>query len=157
MIVYHSSSSAVSSPDIYHSRNNLDFGRGFYVTSLEAQALKYAERFLLRGQNAYLNIYELADDLSAFNVLEFDRYDEGWLDFVSCCRRSADISDYDIVIGGIANDKVFRTIDLYFAGDINKDEALKRLKYELPNHQMCLRNQRLIDEKLKFVTSVEIK
>ena len=157
MIVYHSSPSAVSFPDIYHLRNNLDFGRGFYVTSLEKQALKYADRFLLRGQKACLNIYELADDLSAFNVLEFDRYDEGWLDFVSCCRRGTDVSDYDIVIGGIANDKVFRTIDLYFAGDINKDEALKRLKYERPNHQMCLRNQRLIDEKLKFVTSVEVK
>ena len=48
-------------------------------------------------------------------------------------------ADYDLVIGGIANDKIFKTIDLYFTGDITKDEALKRLKYEKPNNQYCCR------------------
>ena len=37
--------------------------------------------------------------------------------------------------GGIANDKVFRTVDLFFAGDITKEEALRRLLFEIPNNQ----------------------
>ena len=61
----------------------------------------------------------------------------------------------DLVIGGIANDKIFKTIDLYFSGDITKDEALKRLKYEKPNNQYCCRTQNAIDL-LSFHTSEDI-
>ena len=32
MRVYHASDCMVGSPDTEHSRDNLDFGRGFYVT-----------------------------------------------------------------------------------------------------------------------------
>lgn len=46
MKVYHSSSVEVKSPDTKHSRAYLDFGSGFYVTTLKEQAEKYAERFL---------------------------------------------------------------------------------------------------------------
>ena len=158
MTVYHSSPEIVRLPDTVHSRANLDFGRGFYVTILKDQAIKYAQRFLLRGQMAYLNAYEFDDaGLSSFKVLEFDSYDGAWLDYVSQCRLDRDTSDYDIVIGGIANDKVFRTIDLYFSGDISKEDALKRLKYECPNHQMCLRSQSIIDKCLTFRTVESIQ
>lgn len=34
MIVYHGSYMEISAPDIKHSRTNLDFGRGFYVTDI---------------------------------------------------------------------------------------------------------------------------
>lgn len=60
------------------------------------------------------------------------------------------------MIGGIADDKIFRTIDLYFSGDIPKDEALRRLKYEKPNNQYCLRSHRALDL-LSFVSGEEIK
>ena len=43
--------------------------------------------------------------------------------------------------------------DLYFSGDIDKKSALKKLRYEEPNHQICISSQRLIDEKLKFIKS----
>ena len=77
--------------------------------------------------------------------LEREYMGEEWLDFVFQCRKGEDKSEYDIVIGGIADDKIFKTIDLYFTGDISKDEALRRLKYEKPNNQYCLRTQRAID------------
>ena len=44
----------------------LDFGRGFYLTIFREQAEKYAERFLRRGNEAYINIYEVCGDLSGF-------------------------------------------------------------------------------------------
>lgn len=38
--------------------------------------------------------------------------------------------NYDIIEGGIANDKVFNTVELFFTGLIDKSTALQRLKYE---------------------------
>ena len=37
----------------------------------------------------------------------------------------------------MANDKVFNTVELYFDHLIDKDEALRRLRYEKPNMQIC--------------------
>ena len=34
MILYHGSNMEISSPDLLHSRTNVDFGRGFYTTPL---------------------------------------------------------------------------------------------------------------------------
>lgn len=39
MKLYHSSTVAVSSPDTLHSRDYLDFGKGFYLTSIYDQAV----------------------------------------------------------------------------------------------------------------------
>lgn len=156
MKVYHTSDTAVPKPDTRHSREFLDFGKGFYVTTLREQAVKYAERFLLRGRAAWLNTYELKDMADKYNVKTFLAYDAEWLDFVTACRKGTDTTTYDVVIGGIANDKVFRTIDLYFAGDIGKDEVLRRLKYEKPNNQICLRSQQVLDECLTYLSSQQL-
>lgn len=34
MILYHGSYTKVETPDLKHSRNNVDFGAGFYVTPI---------------------------------------------------------------------------------------------------------------------------
>lgn len=156
MILYHTSYMIVEKPDLEHSREYLDFGKGFYLTSLRHQAVLYSERFFLRGRQAFLCEYNLSVSYSDLSIKTFEAYDEEWLDFVFQCRKGEDKSEYDIVIGGIADDKIFRTIDLYFSGDIPKDEALRRLKYEKPNNQYCLRTHRALDL-LKFVSGEEIK
>nr|WP_244440473.1 DUF3990 domain-containing protein [Bacteroides rodentium] len=50
MKLYHASPLVIGQPDVYHSREHLDFGKGFYLTALYEQARKYAMRFLLRGE-----------------------------------------------------------------------------------------------------------
>lgn len=45
MLLYHASNIIVRKPGIVHSRNALDFGRGFYLTRLREQAEKYSLRF----------------------------------------------------------------------------------------------------------------
>ena len=50
MILYHTSYMVVEQPDLEHSRDYLDFGNGFYLTSLRHQAVLYSERFFLSGQ-----------------------------------------------------------------------------------------------------------
>lgn len=151
MLVYHSSDQCFTNPDVAHSREALDFGKGFYVTRLKEQAEKYANRFLRIGSDAYLHIFEYSPD-PVMKVKIFGAYDEEWLDFVCNCRKGNDIyKEYDIIEGGVANDKVFRTVDLYMAGIYNKEQALQNLAYEMPNNQLCFISQRAIDSCLRFI------
>ena len=49
------------------------------------------------------------------------------------------------------------TIDLYFSCNISKDEALRRLVFIHPNHQICILNQEVINRHLRFIKAEEIK
>ncbi len=154
MTVYHTSNVRIEQPDTLHSRKLLDFGQGFYLTTIREQAEKYAERLLRRKEAVWLNVYNLSEDWSNWKVKRFDTYDEEWLDFVMGCRQGEELGDYDMVIGGIANDKVFETLDLYFDNLIDKQQALLRLSYEKPNIQYCIRTDAMIQECLTFVEAI---
>lgn len=156
MKLYHSSNLSVNCPDTLHSRVYLDFGKGFYLTSLHEQAVKYAQRFIRRNQDAWLNVYELEFDPAEWKVLIFDSYNKAWLDFISKCRAGQDDSDFDIVIGGIANDKVIQTLDRYFEGELTENETLGLLKYERPNNQYCIQSQDMLDKCLKHIESKQL-
>ncbi len=156
MKLYHSSTCSVESPDTIHSRDYLDFGKGFYLTSLHEQAVKYAQRFIRRQQDAWLNTYEFIYNPADWKVLVFESYNKSWLDFISKCRAGDDDSDYDIVIGGIANDKVIQTLDRYFEGELTEAETLGLLRYEKPNNQYCIRSQKMLDKCLKHIESLKL-
>lgn len=156
MRLYHSSTQTVEHPDTQHSRKYLDFGQGFYLTTLHDQAVKYAERFRRRGKAAWLNTYELAEDVSKWNICRFESYDKDWLNFVAACRAGEDVGDYDMVVGGIANDRVILTLDRYFAGELSQEEALGMLKYEKPNIQYCIRSEKMLQECLTFIESEQL-
>lgn len=156
MEVYHSSFTTVESPDISHSREFLDFGKGFYLTTLYDQAVKYGQRFKRRKRPAWLSTYELEFNPDDWKILRFDSYNREWLKFVTDCRRGTDNSDYDLVIGGIANDEVIQTIERYFVGEISENDALGLLKYQKPNNQYCIRSQRMLDECLKHKCSKQL-
>ena len=97
MKVYHASKFIIESPDIYHSRDLLDFGKGFYLTSLVEQAKKYAQRFIFQGDKAYLNQYILDENLDReYKTKEFIGYNEEWLDFVALCRIGKQTSKFDL-------------------------------------------------------------
>jgi hypothetical protein len=153
MMLYHSSNVVVEHPDTQHSRQYLDFGRGFYLTTIYDQAVRYAQRFKRRGLSACLNTYELTNNIERWKILSFDSYDKDWLDFVARCREGETVGNYDMIVGGIANDKVIMTLDRYFMGEISQEEALGLLKYEEPNIQYCIRSERMMDECLTYIGS----
>lgn len=70
-------------------------------------------------------------------------------------RRGKDTSDYDLVIGGVANDKVFNTVELYFDNLIDKKEAIHHLRFEKPNLQYCFRTQKVLNL-LEFAGSEKV-
>ena len=161
MRVYHGSTVIVDAPLVGAGRRNLDFGLGFYVTDLEQQAVSWATRPFNSGRPGILNRYDL--DIEAiiskgYHYKKYESYDAEWLDFVVSNRRGGTVwQKYDIIEGGIANDRVFNTIELYEANLISKEEALNRLKYEKPNNQICILNQKIVDNHLQFIDSVNIR
>ena len=57
MILYHGSFVVVEQPDLLHSRPNVDFGKGFYVTPIYEQAEKWCNRFKRRGKDGIVSQY----------------------------------------------------------------------------------------------------
>lgn len=145
MILYHGSYLEIPRPDLAHSRANVDFGPGFYVTPIYEQAEKWCGRFRRRGKDGGVSRYRFEDGREAqLKVLKFDAYTEEWLDFILSCRTGKDTTDFDLVVGGVANDRVFNTVELFFDGLIDKTEAIRRLRYEKPNLQLCFRTEKAL-------------
>lgn len=156
LTVYHGSTCRVEQPLAGVCRPNLDFGIGFYITDIKEQAIRWALRNadLRHETEAWLNIYSFDKEAclhSAYQYLHFEAYNAEWLDFVVDCRKGGVAwQAYDVIEGGIADDRVIRTIDLYMRGDYNRDEALARLKHQEANNQICIVNQKIIDTYLHF-------
>ena len=163
MILYHGSSLEIQNPDLSKSRLRTDFGKGFYLTPLKAQAVSWSQRFLREHGTAVVSLYaflpkpgdKLPDDVK---ILEFNTHNLAWLNFITACRLGKPLdTEWDLVIGGVSNDKVFDTLQLYFDKLIGSKEAIGRLRYNKPNFQYCFKRQSLIDEYLQFTGSEEVK
>lgn len=158
MILFHGTTEIIKHPDVAFSKNYLDFGKGFYLTTFQRQAEKWALRKSLRKQTkAVVNNFELSEDLSQYRILTFEKENEKWLDFVCACRQGELIyKDYDIIIGAVANDDVFKTVDMYFRGLWDKEKALNELRYYKMSNQICIVNQDVIEKELKYLDSYEV-
>lgn len=158
MRLYHGSDCVVREPLASASRGNLDFGRGFYLTSYREQAERWALRKAMRsGATAFVNEYEFAGYGDA-RVLRFDEPDAEWVEYVCACRRGARPDHgYDIIIGGVADDKVFRAVDMYARGYWDMETTLRALRYYGVNDQWCFVSQAVIDGRLSFVCAREVE
>ena len=58
-------------------------------------------------------------------------------------------------MGGVANDKVFDTLEAFFDGFATKAQTIDRLRMETPNLQMCFRTYAAL-KTLKFTGSERI-
>ena len=160
MILYHGGTEAVMQPDCKAGRPDLDFGQGFYVTLLLDQAEGFANRKARdRKGKPVISVYEFdyENAIKDCAYLNFEFYDEAWLDFVVESRSGLKPwSSYDIVEGGVANDRVIDTVELYTIGILDKASALGRLSEHQPNHQICILSQTILDKYLKFVEVIEL-
>ena len=159
MIVYHGTTEIINTPDVLHSKGYIDFGPGFYVTTYEEQAKKWAARKGMRqNKEAIVNVYYMEEKLDEYKVLSFENENEGWLEFVCSCRRGEPINqDYDIVIGNVANDDVFKTVDMYFRGLWDKKKVLEELRYYKRNDQICIVNQSTLNKILTYQKSYKVE
>lgn len=158
MIVYHGATQKVEHPVCDFGRPNLDFGQGFYVTDIKEQAEEWAHRQAdARKEVPVLNVYEFDREkaIQDFRCLLFSAYDKAWLHFIVDSRNGLKPWEgYDIIEGGIANDRVIDTVNLYSLGLMDEDTALSRLSEHQPNNQICILSQEVVE---KFLVFMEVK
>lgn len=165
MIIYHGSNIIIKEPKVIKSNRALDFGIGFYGTTFKEQAEKWATRKCTNFNGEIegppiVSIYELNMSLASerFKIYEYDGVTKEWLEFILSNRKDINSkSPHDITIGEVADDQVFATINLLERGWIEKDAAIKRLKFKSANNQVCINNQQVIIECLKFIGMEEVK
>lgn len=132
MILYHGSNVVVEKPKLIEQNRFLDFGYGFYTTANKSQAENFSRKVVARkGGTPIVNMYETDDNIQSqiLNIKRFNAPNEDWLNFVSAHRNGTyDGERYDLIIGAVANDDVYRTLQVYSAGLLTKEQALEALK-----------------------------
>ena len=159
LTLFHGSTHRVEHPLVSLGRKNLDFGQGFYLTTYREQAVLWAlrQQILRRSDVAWLNEYHLDMDkvnAGGYKQRHLDGYNQEWLEFIAASRHGeTPWEGYDLIIGGVANDKVVDAVEAYLAGLADVEHTLAKLAYAQPNNQLCLLNQQLIDSCLVYVDS----
>ena len=167
--VYHGGTEKIEQPHCKLGRVNLDFGQGFYVTDLKEQAQTWANNMARsRKRIPVLNRYIMDREsiIRTYRCKIFTAYDKEWLEFIVANRQGlnetqVDLPDgkksglneaqkYDYVEGGVANDRVVDTVNLYIAGLMEMETALRELSKHQPNNQMCILNQEIINKYFIF-------
>ena len=71
----------------------------------------------------------MREDFKGLRVKSFPDDLAEWIEFVCDCRDGAlAYQDYDLIIGKVANDKVFRVVDMYHSGIWDKKRALLEIR-----------------------------
>ena len=130
MNLYHGSYMQVSEPRIITPARLLDFGTGFYTTTDKEQATKFTNKFISLGKDRIVNIYEY-NEIKAektLSVMRFAKADAEWFRYVVANRSgTGKANDFDIVIGPVANDRVYDVVENFELGDYSEEEAIHRL------------------------------
>ena len=155
MILYHGSNMTIERIDLDKSKPNKDFGKGFYLSESETQALEMAAfKTSLLGGAPVVTKFQFDESVmqsTDLRIKVFKEYSEEWADFVFANREGNDVERYDIVYGPIANDKIGLQIRKLKDGSIDKAEFLNRLKY-----MKCVTYQYLFgsERAVKYLTKV---
>ena len=158
MIVYHGSNMLVKQPKLIEQNRFLDFGYGFYTTTNKEQAESFAKKVVVRrGGKPIVNVYAYDENAQAnIKVKKISAPDEEWLDFVSAHRNGAyNGEQYDVIIGAVANDDVYRTLQIYSTGLLTKAQALEALKVKKLFNQYVFASDEAL-KLLKFVEAIEV-
>lgn len=150
--LYHGSTAIVAHPLVNIGRKDLDFGPGFYLTSLYAQAEQWAMRMktIRKVEYAIVNTYKFSLPIDC-NIKRFDAYNKEWLDFIVDSRAGRQPwIGYDMIAGGVADDRVIDAVEAYINGYADVEHTLRQLVYHKPNYQICLLNQEIADNYLQY-------
>ena len=171
-ILYHGSYMAVNPIDLSKCSFGKDFGKGFYMTANEAQAIKFIKTSLLKAKSAnlipesqsfgFVSSYRFhlrEDDL---RIYEFSEASREWLWFISQNRRRKlaedlipliphELFEAEVIIGKIANDTTNPVLTTYLNGlygQITSNRAINFAIEELmPHHlddQVCFLSRKAV-------------
>lgn len=143
MILYHGTYMDIQSIDLDRCMPYKDFGKGFYLTDIEQQAMDMAvrkSRFVPKS-SPYVLKYEFNENHlidGTLQVKSFEDPTEDWAQFIIANRYNPAnkvVHNYDVVIGPIADDVVALQIGLFRDGFIDLAALAKALEYKKLNKQ----------------------
>ena len=106
---------------------------------------------------AVLNCYQMSDNVGELEIKIFKEDLLEWIDFVCGCRDGEKAyQKYDLIFGKVANDKVFRVVDMYHTGIWDKERALREIKVYPSYDQIAFIHQRAIDQLLVLESFEEV-
>ena len=125
LVLYHGSKAGIEGEIALLSRDKCDFGKGFYMGTQPEQSLTLVCDF------DKSKFYVMSIDLKGLDVLDVPA-DIEWVMLVAFHQGKMDqikgsafykkykdmSSSYDIVVGSIANDRMFYVLDNFFLGNI---------------------------------------
>lgn len=145
--LYHGSRVIVEYPEIRVQRFQKDFFWGFYCTTIEHQAVRWATKYGIAG---IVNVYSF-DNQTDLSIKRFSEMTEEWLDFVAACRTGTPHS-YDVVEGPMADDTIFNYVQSFLDGEISRTAFWELAKFKYPTHQISFHTARALAA-LKFERS----
>lgn len=156
MRLYHGSYTRIPHPSLNHGRSDIDFGAGFYLTMNYQMAAKWA----CNKEQSWLNEYDLDEHGLAVKRLSID---DEWLDYVNSNRNRQEVdapfndTQYDLIVGPTADDKLFTVVDLYNDGLITKAATLAALSSmaDIITTQVAIKTDKAISH-LAFLGAEEI-
>jgi transcriptional regulator with XRE-family HTH domain len=159
--LYHGSKSGIRGSIAPISRERCDFGKGFYMGTERTQPLTLICNF------PDARIYTLSVNLSGLKILDVEvgldwallvAYNRGKMESVkhtTIYNRFANLSkDCDMIIGYIANDRMFVVLDRFFNGEItdtaliNSLSALKFGKQYVALTEKACKKIKILDEQV---------
>lgn len=169
IILYHGSKSGIKGAIAPISRDRCDFGKGFYMGTERTQPLT----LICNYSNAKL--YTMKVRLTGLKVLDievgidwalFVAFHRGKMDTISdsvIYRRFENMAkEYDMIIGYIANDRMFVVLDRFFSGEItdtaliNSLSALKLGKQYVARTQKACNQIEIVKEQVLSKEDLEI-
>ena len=152
----------MQSPEVRPVSRPMDFGAGFYTTTLATQAIEWSRKKSLKeGGTPVVTVYELnlARLEKELSTKSFVGTSDDWINFILKHRKASVYNavsvnvdgrsrrrlvakagahhGFDIVMGEVADDDVFDAITLYEANVIAYDELKRRLRTKRQNDQIC--------------------
>ncbi|MDO4866362.1 MAG: DUF3990 domain-containing protein [Clostridia bacterium] len=147
--LYHTGFTQIRKPDIHIGRPNADFGQGFYLSPDREFSRRWAK--LRRGQDTWLNVYELS--LDGLNVKQLSR-DAAWYELIYRNRSglAGNVEAWDVIIGPIANDTIYDTWGISTSGLLSREQSLALLMIGPEYVQAVIRTERAAS-RLRFVSA----
>lgn len=156
--LFHGSKEGLSHIRHNGSRNNCDFGNGFYLGETYENALN----FVCENENS--SVYSFCLSLEHLNVLRFE-CDLEWMLAICFYRGRLDeykdsetirsivnkIEQADVIIAPIADNRMYYIMSLFVEGDINVDVAIHSLSTSNMGMQYIIKTEKA----LSMLTPIE--
>lgn len=152
-VIFHGSKNGLNNITFNGSRDNCDFGKGFYMGETYQQALS----FVCEKEGS--SVYSFAYSLNNLKIKKFE-CDLEWMLAICHYRKTLsrfddnkliqrivnDVDNADVVIAPIADNKMFYIMAQFTDGEINADVALHCLSASKLGLQYVFKSDKAIDK-----------